>query len=213
MSPLAPASKRTASRSRRKAKASQAAAPVKQLVLTAAVVRLAQSPGADPAARHNALEAIRSATPEQREEVCPKGLAGKQRTRFVTDGVLVRQDIELARQHAAINAALEAAKTKESTMSTTKSSSTRKAATARTRKQERAAHTRNRAAATGGTKRTVKRAEQASVPVEVTAAQVARDHELDPVAFRKWLRASGTERDFSTKAKVRKAVAAFRKQA
>lgn len=60
--------------------------------------------------------------------------------------------------------------------------------------------------------RAAKRAEQSSSNV-LTAAQVARDNELDGFKFRKFLRAQGIERKFASKADARKAVNAFRKSA
>lgn len=179
-SPLAPVAKRTATRNRAKAKRSQKAAPQRLGdTLTPQIVNLATGAAAtDAAVRHNALEILRQATPEQREAVCPVGLAGKQRQLFIEQGVTTRESIELARQHRALKDAINHAKQEESTMPRTATKST-SATKTRSRKQ----------AEQPKSARTEKRTEQASKPSVVTASGIAKDNGLDPVAFRKWLRA------------------------
>lgn len=176
----APVAKREAARKRTRAKASQQAAPVQRGdQLNERVVQLATGANIEAAARHIALEILRQATPEQREEFCPAGLAGKQRTLFIEQAVTTRESIELARQHRAMQDALNHAKQEEAKMTTTATPKTVKPST-RSRKQSEQPKS----------ARTTKRTEQASQPSVITASSIAKDNGLDPVAFRKWLRAA-----------------------
>lgn len=174
-----PAPKRQGTRKRAAAKRSQAEAPVQRGgELNAKVVQLATGMHIEPAARHIALEILRQATPEQRAEFCPAGLAGKQRKLFIENAVTSRESIELARQHRAMQDAINHAKKEESTMPRTATKSTATKPSTRSRKQ----------AEQPKSARTEKRTEQASKPSVVTASSIAKDNGLDPVAFRKWLR-------------------------
>lgn len=182
-SPLAPVKPKVATRKRAAAKRSQKAAPsTLPADFSAKHVAAAMSP-AHPD-HHAGLEALRRATPEQREAVCPAGLMGKQRTRFINDAVTTRIDIEIARQHRQIQEALEATK-KENTMpaKTSNAGPADLAAmingtTKRSRKQSEQPTS----------SRTAKRAAQPQDTV-ITASSIAKDNDLNPVAFRKWLRA------------------------
>lgn len=169
-----PAPKRQGSRKRAAAKRSQAAAPsLPTGELSAKHVAIAMSP-ANPL-HHEALEFLRRATPEQREAVCPAGLAGKQRKLFINDGVTVRHTVAVAQQGRTLAAAHAHAKSKESNMTT--STATPKSTTRTRKSAEKATST-----------RTKQRADKPAVTV-VTASSIAKDNGLDATAFRKWLRA------------------------
>jgi hypothetical protein len=166
------------------------------MALTDRTVQIALSPakGADQLA---ALTLIAKATKAQREKVCPAGYRGRARRQFISQGVvqshIIRSTPNLTQSSSANN--------KEATMaSKTRTNKSNAKSTSRTRKGKAAPTARN-----------AKRQTEAPKASGLSAAQVAKDNELDARKFRAFLRSAGIDRTFANKTAANKAVRAFRK--
>jgi hypothetical protein len=142
----------------------------------------------DPAAKANARDSIKGATPAAREAICPAGYSGKCRQTFIAHGLL-------ADEQSAADKLSTALTTKETTMPTTTE--------AKPARRSRASQPRP------STKQTARRSSDSTEGI--SAAQVARDNELDARKFRAFLRSNDMPRQFARKADATKAVKAFRK--